>query len=784
MATYEETILADTPLAYYRLDELGTAANGDTIADLSGNDKPGTLCYAQGTSPFQPYGWPSPIDTDPASRSFYAFSNNFSHIGSNNRSYIYRPDGDLILPGDFTLECWVKSLADVGSAGSRPFFGVRGSYRLNRTFTGGSDANFRFSLRVTLTDTNIYSLVADAPVSNGVAYHVVGGRLGNALFLYVNAGNLVTLTVPALDNAAESSTPLSLTPCNPPGNSMVIGGLPFNDIDCNVLIDECAIYDYALTGGQVLAHYEAALNELTMRGEANIRTTAVINGADEPDPIAYPFRHNWTEPVVERFRWRSSVFQPVNGPTGLARQRSAPRRQVEYQHLLYSERLRQRFEARGFAGRTALVQFEPDKVLVPVLLTGATTATFDTRYRDFEVGHRVLFYVDDDAYEYATLTAVTDSTIEWDEPLTRDYVRVWVKPARVARLPLAQSLDLVTDVYADASTIYEYQPEDEPLSPRRIVPFTPTLTYNDREVFDLAAWQGHDYAETPTITFTGDRTEVDDGIGIVTAKQYRWGARMVQPYNMNLQGRETIARYLGWLYARAGQSNPFWMPTFRNDLTVVGVAGDELTVSGHDYADLYAAADTRLHLAFVYLDGATTVREIVSVTPDGGNDTLILNAATPTLTNLRWLSFLRRVILSSDDLEIAWETDNVARVAFAVVDAPIDLELGSPSTSPSPSASVSTSTSPSASTSLSPSPSSSPSPSASTSPSPSASISPSDSPSLSPSGSASPSSSTSVSVSPSSSNSASVSLSPSPSSSESLSSSASISPSASPSPSV
>jgi hypothetical protein len=190
-------------------------------------------------------------------------------------------------------------------------------------------------------------------------------------------------------------------------------------------------------------------------------------------------------------------------------------------------------------------------------------------------------------------------------------------------------------------------------------------------------------------------------------------------------------------------------------LKPLSAVSDELTVSGHEYTNLYAPADNRVDLAFVYFDNTVTTRRIESSIADGDNDVLTLDAAVPTFTNLRWLSFLRRVILSSDDLEIAWETDNVVRVAFAVTDAPLDWAVGSPSVSPSPSASGSRSPSPSPSVSLSRSPSSSQSPSSSTS----LSISPSGS--VSPSASASPSSSSSLSVSPSGSTSPSSSASPS-----------------------
>jgi hypothetical protein len=433
------------------------------------------------------------------------------------------------------------------------------------------------------------------------------------------------------------------------------------------------------------------------------------------------------------------VFKPTDGSTEFRRQRSAPRRQVEYQHLLYNEDLSRRFMAMAFAGRRRVVQFEPDKVQVDVLLANATSATFDTRYRDFEVGHYALIYADDDTYEHVTLTAVTDGGIEWAEPLSRDYVNAWVKPARIARIPQSNQMDGETDTVGDVSTQYDYAEEDEPLAPRRIIPFVATQTYKSRELWDLREWQGHDYSEIPRLEWAVDRSVLDGNTGVVATKTYRWGAEQTQPWNMNLKGRTLIAKYIGWVYERAGQSNPFWMPTFRQDLRPLGSQGVQLRVSGHEYTDLYAPAGNRKDLAFVYFDNTVIARAIVSATVDSTNDLLELDAAVPTLVNLRWLCFLRRVVLASDDIEWAWETDDVVRTAFAVVDAPLDFSVGSPSPSPSPSLSTSHSPSPSGSASGSGSPSGSVSPSTSTSPSTSPSHSISPSASTSPSHSASPS---------------------------------------------
>lgn len=741
--SYQSEILADTPILYYRLDQLGLGLDGEAVTDLSGNGLHAVLTYAAmpfagPALPNQPaWGHSSPIETDAASREFWGWTNAFASYGLTGTSHISRASHALMAPSpkDFTVEQWLRPMDDISASGNFGMSYKEGTGGISELVSGGGNRIGGFCIDTAATQYTVADPSFTLGSVIGQALLVVVVRSGDALALYINGTLRNVTTITSGLPTQFTSDPFHIQP-----PSLVY---------LNARHDEVAYYNYALSGARILAHYEAALNVLNMRGEANIRTTAVLSGTDDPDPIAYPSRHNWSEPVIERFRWRTSVFKPTNGATELTRQRSSLRRQVEYQHLLYDENLRRRFEARSFAGRTTLTQFEPDKVQVSSLSTGATAATFNAQYMDFEVGHQVLIYQTDDLYEHHVLTVVGDSGVEWDEPLTRDYTNPWLKPARVARLPLSQEMDAHTDTIGDASTIYEYLPEDEPLSPRRIIPFVATLTYRSREMFDLREWQGHNYSEIPTIEFTSDRSEMDSEIGVVSSKQYRWGSEQLQPYNMNLQGRQLIAKYLGWLYERSGSYNPFWMPTFRQDLKPLVRSGDELTVSGHEYTDLYAAADNRLDITFIYNDNTVINRRIESSEAVGDDDVLTLDSAVPTFTNLRWLCFNRRVILSSDDLEIAWETDNVVRVAFAVTDAPLDWAAGSPSVSPSPSASGSRSPSPSASGSTSLSPSASGSPSGSVSPT------------VSPSSSASPSSSSSLSVSPSASTSPSPSASPS-----------------------
>ena len=122
--SYETEVLADTPALYYRLDMTGSANNGDSIPDSSGNGLDGDLVLALGTAggpgvspgdgvvPFsQPYGHTSPFETDGSSREFCG--HNYNIFADKEDSRIVRTTDSLIEPAtDFTLEAWVRPLRD------------------------------------------------------------------------------------------------------------------------------------------------------------------------------------------------------------------------------------------------------------------------------------------------------------------------------------------------------------------------------------------------------------------------------------------------------------------------------------------------------------------------------------------------------------------------------------------------------------------------------------------------------------------------------------------------
>lgn len=537
-----------------------------------------------------------------------------------------------------------------------------------------------------------------------------------------------------------------------------------------------ALFDYALSEAEIIEVYESALLALFITGRSDANPTAILRSDFEPDPVSFPWRHNWVEPLVERISFRSAVSQSVTGIEEAAGERLAPRRELEFTQVLKSQAERRKLRALLWANQHAKwfipVRQYAERLAAPLSAT-STLTPITTTYKDYEDGGYIGFrQVNGDGnvehWEERLITALNENSVE-HEALVNSYVphRSTVYPVRRALLPPSLSIKGHTDIVEELTVIARLLPEDEALIPNRITRFVPSLKYRDYEVFDGQVWQSNDWSEQREYEIERILEPLDFDTGLIGAESDTPGASETFSYRMVIDGHPDISAFLGWFYARRGALATLWVPTMQEDFEILSTDGDtQMTVEGMNYSDGYALAEARRDLAFVYWDGSMEFRRVIGFSGTV-NETLTLGAPVPTLTNLRFVSLLKFCRLDADQLELAWETDDKVVVAWRFREL-LHTPEGTGLSSASPSASLSRSPSPSSS--ASPSSSVSPSLSASASPSPSASVSPSAS--TSPSSSLSPSSSASATLSPSSS----VSLSPSPS--------ASVSPSSSASPSV
>lgn len=226
-SVYAHTILADGPIAYYRLDESG----GSVAADSSGN---GYNAAYIGTFKF---GVAGALANDPDTAVGFVAANH-CHIAQASTVF------DFAGTAPYTFEVWVNpSLLDASfrriiSKENNPST-TRDGYELMVLDTsitaerwgGGHAQAATYSTPLPLDTYSQVAMTFD----------------GTVLRLYVNGYDVATGSSP-VEPIVQVTTPLT------------IGEPAYTQAsDFAGAMDELAIYDKALTGAQIMAHYQAGL---------------------------------------------------------------------------------------------------------------------------------------------------------------------------------------------------------------------------------------------------------------------------------------------------------------------------------------------------------------------------------------------------------------------------------------------------------------------------------------------------------------------------------------------
>jgi Concanavalin A-like lectin/glucanases superfamily len=220
MSLYASAVLTDQPQAYYRLDDL----SGGSANDFSANNYDGTVYGSIG------YSMPGALKNDPDS----------SMLFDGSSAYISLPSG-LTQGSVGSWECWFMLSQAVFSTYPR----LIANDSVGNTKTGvelgiyanasGLFANLGYS-------TNSSTISYNTTLTSGTWYHFVITYNGTTAILYLNGSNVAQITIS--HNLTAGS------------NNYNIGRNPYYSGDYFPgLLDEVAIYSYALSPSQVGKHY-------------------------------------------------------------------------------------------------------------------------------------------------------------------------------------------------------------------------------------------------------------------------------------------------------------------------------------------------------------------------------------------------------------------------------------------------------------------------------------------------------------------------------------------------
>ncbi|MDB6112749.1 MAG: Immunoglobulin I-set domain protein [Pedosphaera sp.] len=247
-ASYPSLILSDNPVAYYRLEDL----SGATISDATTNHFDGnitSITQLDGITVFPQFGLPG-ITTNSS-----LFKTSDNPVGNGNIDIpvnaTMNPTTDGTHGAAFTAECWVQPNTQPGSY-EVPLANF-GRYNQPAPYNNASGWNF-YQTPGPSSTWAFQMKPAPGYLGTGYAitllqwYHLVVAFNGTNVSVYING--VPQFTVNAAGYLAnDGSADLVI------GQGPATGFLAFDGG-----IDEVALYTYALSPAQVLAHYQLGTN--------------------------------------------------------------------------------------------------------------------------------------------------------------------------------------------------------------------------------------------------------------------------------------------------------------------------------------------------------------------------------------------------------------------------------------------------------------------------------------------------------------------------------------------
>lgn len=374
----------------------------------------------------------------------------------------------------------------------------------------------------------------------------------------------------------------------------------------------------------------------------------------------FPFEPQWDGLITERAEWLTNVLTSYDGSETRAALRHIPRKSYEFDIVVNSNQYRV-FDA-------LMINWQAREFAVPVwsdyhlsentISSGSTVIFTDTTNRDYVAGEAIILSLGLRS-ETLQIDSFTDNSITVKLPVVGNWPEfTMVAPVRVCRLQQKLSTTFLSTEASKVRVIFKVVENSNELATDNVETYrsTPLLV------------EQPNYGESRGSTYETKVTQLDNSISTPTYEIETNDVNHTTNYMWVRKSKAEIKALKQWLHSRKGRLKPVWVPTWNHDMVITGEAlsgANSIYIVEQGYTQHLLGKLNRRDILIRYTDGTYDVGRILGSTSSGDIETLRLDVKVSqkaTKTSVTMISYVELKRLTSDAVEIAWVTPDIAKI--------------------------------------------------------------------------------------------------------------------------
>lgn len=386
----------------------------------------------------------------------------------------------------------------------------------------------------------------------------------------------------------------------------------------------------------------------------------------------------WGEGMEETFEFLTDVMRSYSDNEQRRGLRQLPRRAMRFRALALNARDSAGMESLvwGWQNQPYGVPWWPDaQPLLSDIAAGSFAIPVNTADRQFAVGGLIVIWLDEYTFEALSISSVAANSVSVTSPTQFNWTggaQTRVMPVFLCRLPSGVDVSRHSSEIdqIDLSFIGEAgQPAPAPTT-------SPTQ-FKGFDVLEIPPnWESAPLKRS----YKRSMVTIDPKVGPIEVIDKGGSALVGQEFPWWLDTHPNVTAFRAFMLRRFGQLNPFWLPTWDQDLVLFG---DVLSTDGgiriqsEFYSRFLFPTPARQFIAFIPIDGSGNVYRKVTASTDNGDGTESLTLESATGKNFAkgttMLSFLTLARLASDSVAIKWDSSEHAEALLSLQEVPREL---------------------------------------------------------------------------------------------------------------